>query len=77
MSGARTVTLGVPVWAEMAEFLCGPLVGLSLLAELRARFPHARRDDVYQAIALAWTWQQAGWLGDVIELEQCRRHDGK
>ena len=65
-----------PIWAQMAEFLCGPLVGTSLLAELRSRFPHARRDDVYRAISIAWTYQQAGWLSDVIEFETASRTVG-
>ena len=58
-----------PIWSEMAEVLCGPHVGAALLDELRSRFPHAKRDDVYRAIAFAWTYQQAGWLADSIELE--------
>jgi hypothetical protein len=62
-----------PVWSQMAELLCsGEFSGHALLAELRGRFPHAKRDDVYRAIALAWTHQQAGWLADSIELETLR-----
>lgn len=62
-----------PIWAQMADFLCGPLVGHALLTELRARFPHAKRDDVYRAVALAWTHQQSGWLSDSIELADAQR----
>jgi hypothetical protein len=62
-----------PVWIQMAEFLCDSgYVGQTLLHELRARFPHARRDDVYRAIAMAWTYHQAGHLADYIALEVAR-----
>lgn len=62
-----------PVWTQMAELLCGDLTGHALLAELRSKFPHARRDDVYRAIAIAWTYQQAGWLADSVALELAQR----
>jgi hypothetical protein len=59
---------------EMADFLLADTsVGLTLAGELRARFPHAKREDVYLAIAIAWTHQQAGWLADICELESLRR----
>jgi hypothetical protein len=61
-----------PLWSELADFLCGPLTGFALLAELRARFPHATRDDVYRAIAFAWTYHTAGELADRLELEALR-----
>lgn len=58
-----------PVWVQIANLLCGPQVGFALLDELRTRFPNAKRDDVYRAIATAWTYQQAGWLADVCKYE--------
>jgi hypothetical protein len=62
-----------PLWIVMADMLCEEgWSGAALLAELRARFPHAKRDDVYRAIATAWTYQQAGWLLDHLELEGLR-----
>jgi len=57
------------IWEEIADLLMGDLTGANLLKELRVRFPHAKRDDVYRAIAYAWTYQQAGWLGDRLSLE--------
>lgn len=57
----------------MAEFLCGPLTGATLLQALRDNFPHAKRDEVYRAIATAWTYHQAGHLADYIELESIKR----
>ena len=60
-------------WLELADLLCGPMVGHSLLAEMRARFPHIKRDDCFRAVALAWTYQQAGWLADAIELDAAKR----
>lgn len=65
-----------PIWAQMADFLCGPLTGQALLAELRSQFPHARRDDVYLAIAMAWTYHQAETLEYAIEVEGWRRKAG-
>lgn len=61
-----------PQWMEIAELLCSGLVGFALLHELRERFPRARRDDVYRAVATAWTHQQAGWLADACELDSRR-----
>lgn len=65
----KTSTTSEPVWVQIAELLCGGAVGFALLDELRVRFPHAKRDDVYRAVATAWTYQQAGWLADVCESE--------
>lgn len=62
-----------PEWMRLADFLCGPMTGPSLLAELRAEFPQTSRDDVYRAIATAWTYQQSGWLLDVMELDMIKR----
>ena len=62
-----------PEWMQIAELLCSGLAGHALLAELRARFPHSKRADVYRAVAFAWTHQQAGWLADQLELETVQR----
>lgn len=62
-----------PVAFTMADFLMdAQSLGFGLLADLRARFPHAKRDEVYQAIAIAWTYQQSGWLETSMELEALR-----
>ena len=63
-------------WLAIANFLMDGAHGLKLHHELRARFPHAKRDDVYRGFALAWTHQQAGWLADQMELEALKERTG-
>lgn len=67
----RTEPPARPAWLEMADLLCEEgLTGHTLLATLRARFPTMTRDDVYRAIATAWTCQQASWLIDRIRADE-------
>jgi hypothetical protein len=57
VTGARS---GVnPDIVAMVELLDGSLVGMPLVKELKARFPHAKRDDVYLAIGMAMTLKEA------------------
>ena len=56
-------------YLAIADFLMDGAPGMELLPELRRRFPHAKRDDVYRGVALAWAHVQAGWLIDVCELQ--------
>jgi len=58
---------------QLASFLMDDgRFGFALLAELRERFPRIGRDDVFRAIACAWSYQQAGWLADVLEVERLK-----
>jgi hypothetical protein len=57
---------------EIADLLMDSMGGFALLHELREQFPHAKRDDVFLAISIAWAHQQAGWLADHVELGQAR-----
>jgi hypothetical protein len=43
----------------MVELLDGSLVGMPLVKELRAKFPHMKREDVYLAIGMALTLKEA------------------
>ena len=50
--------------------LDGSLVGMPLVKELRARFPRAKRDDVYLAIGMALTLKEA----DLMIYESVGQH---
>ena len=43
----------------MVDLLDGHIVGWPLVKELKARFPHAKRDDVFLAIGMALTLKEA------------------
>ena len=58
-----------PAFLRIAAALMSGATGFALLEKLRTDFPSAKRDDVYRAIAFAWTEQQSGWLLDKMLLE--------
>jgi|HubBroStandDraft_6_1064221.scaffolds.fasta_scaffold16635_2 hypothetical protein len=44
---------------DIANLIDSGLVGIALVKELRARFPHAKRDEVFMAIGIAVTLKAA------------------
>lgn len=71
--GACVLTDQPPPWLALTDLLCGDMTGRELLAALRERFPHVKRDDCFRAIATAWTYHSAGWLAESIELAEAER----
>lgn len=67
---ATTVTSSSSLVAcDLADLLVSGLTGLRLMRELRERFPHANRTDVFFGVAIAISLLEAERVELVCELQ--------
>ena len=57
------------VACELADILISGVTGLRLIAELRQRFPHANRSDVFFGVAMAISLLEAERIEVLYELQ--------
>jgi hypothetical protein len=57
------------VACELADLLISGTTGLRLMAELRQRFPHANRSDVFFGVAMAISLLEAERIELLYELQ--------